>query len=125
MVSLSNRRTPVVILQAARRAFLQRRGRELEQTAEEMVRHRIDAIALGQPLDVRAATPDAARVSGEHKQLVDIDDRVQPLATKPAVRAAKRLSEQQLLDCRAMRAHQTMAAVRTNGHRRRVWGARR
>src|SRR5688572_11400433 len=116
-------RAPVVVLQPAERALSNRRAGEAEEEARRMLRHRVELIACGKALDPLVAAANAARETGEEKGQIEIQRRAQPEVAIVALGTAERVAEEELLQARAMRADEAMAAARAAGHLFRYVGA--
>ena len=113
-----SRRAPIVVLQPAEGAFSNRRAGQAEEDARQMLRHRVEPIALAETVDPLVTAPNAAREAGKEERQVDIHRRAQPKVPEGAVATTEGVAIQHLLQERAMRSHQALAALRASSHRR-------
>ena len=117
------RGTPVVILQSAREALVDRGAQQPEHPAQGMVRDGVDVIAPRAAADVGAAALDAVGMAREEKRGGRVNE---PMGTPEAVvalPAAQDVAVHELLERRAVPACQVGPAVWTVGHRWKLIGA--
>ena len=88
---------PVVILQPAAGALVQRRSGESKQPTQGVLRHRINAIPLLHAVHIIAAAVDAVCVAREDEREIRIQARMQSLQTVIAVGAAEDVAVQHFL----------------------------
>jgi hypothetical protein len=108
---------PVVILQAANVALVDRGANQAHETADHMLRNKVDSIALKYAVYVEVAALDAARVTREQKfKSVRPQEWLPALRAKPAFSTTEHVTVDDSLKRGAMRARQMPAALGTIGH---------
>jgi len=107
---------PVVILQPAAGALVQRRSGESEQPTQGVLRHRINAIPLLHAVHIIAAAVDAMCVARENKREIRIQARMQSLQAVIAIGAAEDVAVQDFLHGCPMLPRQVASAAWALAH---------
>jgi hypothetical protein len=110
-VSLGGWRTPIVILQSAAGAFIQRRSENMHETARWMLREPVHAVPFGKSVDEIRAAAHTSGVAGRDETVIGKHPMMHFADEKATFPATKGRGVNHTLDVRLMCSDKSSSAL--------------